>query len=66
VQHLVQQAISNHPTEADFLGKFLELRLKYPTKDSGNMKRRIGAWQKLLRDSKWDLRVNLSQYCYIP
>ena len=66
VKHLVKQAIANHPTESDFLGKFLELRLKYPTRDSGDMKKRVGAWQKLLRDKKWDMQVNLNQYCYIP
>ncbi|NJM68320.1 MAG: chitosanase [Acaryochloris sp. RU_4_1] len=66
VKHLVKQAIANQPTEANFLGKFLELRLKYLTRDSGDMKKRVGAWQKLLRDNKWDMRIDLSQYCYIP
>ena len=66
VNHLVKQAIANPATEADFLGKFLELRLKHPTKDSGNMKQRIGAWQKLLQDNQWEMRVDLDQYCYIP
>lgn len=66
VNHLMQQAIVNSPTEPNFLKKFLELRLKYPTQNSGNMKKRIGAWQTLLRDNQWDMQVNLSQYCYIP
>jgi chitosanase len=66
VKHLVKQAIANNPTELDFLDKFMQLRLKYPTKNSGDMKRRVGAWQKLWRDRQWDMRVDVSQYCYIP
>lgn len=66
VNHLVKQAIADTQNEQDFLGKFLELRLKHPTRDSGDMKKRIGAWQKLLHDKQWDMRIDLSKYVYIP
>jgi hypothetical protein len=65
-EHLFEEASANTQNEQDFLGKFLELRLKYPTKNSGNMKKRVGAWQKLWRDQQWDMRVDLKKYVYIP
>ncbi|MDB9436893.1 chitosanase [Dolichospermum lemmermannii CS-548] len=66
VEHLFQEAIANTENEQGFLGRFLELRLRYPTKNSGNMRRRVSAWQQLWRENKWDMRVDLSHYCYIP
>ncbi len=66
VNHLFQEAIADTDNEQDFLEKFLELRLKFPTKNSGNMKKRVGAWQKLLRDRQWDMHINLRKYVYIP
>ena len=66
VKHLFDKAIENTENEEDFLGKFLKLRIEYPTKNSGNMEKRVDAWQNLLNDHQWDMRVELSQYCYIP
>jgi chitosanase len=66
VNHLFEEASSDTNDEQDFLNKFIDLRLQYPTKNSGDMKERIGAWQNLLRDNQWDLRVDLNKYVYIP
>jgi chitosanase len=66
VKHLVKKASAETEDEQDFLGKFLELRLKYPTERSGNMKKRVEAWQTLWGDEQWDMRVDLSEYVYIP
>ena len=68
VEHLFEEAIANTQSEQDFLGKFMELRLKYPTKNvkDSNMKGRVKAWQKLWRDQQWDMRVDLKKYVYIP
>ncbi len=66
VEHLFQEAIAQTQSEQDFLGKFMELRLKYPTRDSGDMKQRVGAWQKLWRDRQWDMHIDLNNYVYIP
>lgn len=66
VNHLFEEASSDTNDEQDFLNKFIDLRLQYPTKNSGDMKERIDAWQNLLRDNQWDLRVDLNKYVYIP
>lgn len=62
VEHLIKEAMAQTQNESDFLGKFLELRLQYPTKNSGDMKKRIGVWQKLWRDQKWDMYINPNNY----
>lgn len=66
VKHLFEEANKGVSTEQDFLKKFLELRIQHPTENSGDMKKRINAWQKLLRDEQWDMRVDLNKYCYKP
>lgn len=66
VEHLFKEAIAHTHSEQDFLGKFMELRLEYPTQNSGDMKKRVGAWQKLWRDQQWSMRIDLNKYVYIP
>ncbi|MEO3704225.1 hypothetical protein AAFM79_04610 [Trichormus azollae HNT15244] len=66
VNHLFRNVIANTENEEDFLDIPLELRLKYPTNNNGDMESRVGAWQHLLNDHQWDMHVDLSEYCYIP
>ena len=66
VEHLFTEASDDTNNEEDFVDRFMELRLQFPTHDSGDMEERVGAWQKLLRDNKWDMRVDLKNYVYIP
>jgi chitosanase len=66
VNHLFKEASADTRNQQDFLNKYLELRLKFPTRDSGDMKKRVGAWQKLLHDQQWEMRIDLNKYVYIP
>ena len=65
-RHLVREAAASTHAEAAFLAEFLRLRRAYPTERSGDMTRRIDAWQRLLRDNRWDMRIDVDTYAYIP
>lgn len=64
--HLVHSASERGGGERGFLNAFLELRANNPVEHSGDQRRRIRAWQALLRDNKWDMVGDLKGYVYIP
>jgi chitosanase len=66
--HLVRVSAAGAPNEGVFLDRFLSARQQYPTANSGNMRARIRAWQRLLADRQWDMRAKglLKRYIYIP
>jgi chitosanase len=65
-RHLVREAAASTRTEAAFVAELLRLRRAYPTEHSGDMTRRIDAWERLLKDNRWDMRVDVDKYAYIP
>lgn len=65
--HLVRAAAeAAGGEESRFLDVFLKLRRQHPTQRSGDMDRRVGAWQRLADDDAWDLRVDVDKYAYVP
>lgn len=65
-RHLVREAAKSTHTESEFVAELLRLRRAYPTEHSGDMTRRIDAWERLLKDNRWDMRVDVDKYAYIP
>jgi hypothetical protein len=66
VNHLFRNVIANTENDGDFLDRPLEIRLQYPTNNSGDMESRMDPWQNLLNDHEWYMHMDLSEYCYIP
>lgn len=65
--HLVRAAAeAAGGEESRFLDEFLRLRKKYPTAHSGDMDKRVRAWERLAADDAWDLRVDVDKYAYVP
>ena len=65
-RHLVREAAAATRSEAAFVAELLRLRRAYPTGRSGDMTRRIDAWERLLKDNRWDMRVDVGKYAFIP
>jgi len=58
------KAAQNAKTELEWCNLFIKSRLAHWTKNTPNKEQRMGSWQKLIKDQKWDMKVDVCPYMF--